>query len=122
MTASDLRQFAAGRVLIFEGALGTMLQEAVPGHLVPELLNAEHADAVVAVHTAYDPLSDVICTNTFGGSSLKLSSVGLAGRARELNARGAELARRAAGPETLVAGDVGPTGRLVEPLGDLSFW
>ncbi|MFH1502677.1 MAG: homocysteine S-methyltransferase family protein, partial [Candidatus Eisenbacteria bacterium] len=47
---------------------------------------------------------------------------GLAGRARELNARGAELARRAAGPETLVAGDVGPTGRLVEPLGDLSFW
>ncbi len=121
MNASELREFAEGRVLVFEGGMGTMLQSAVPGHLSPELLNAEHPDAVASVHKAYAALADVICTNTFGGSPIKLEAVGLEGRTAELNTLAARLARGAAGPRTLVAGDIGPTGKMVEPLGDLSF-
>ncbi len=121
MNASKLREYAEGRVLVFEGGMGTMLQAAVPGHISPELLNAEHPDAVASVHKAYAALADVICTNTFGGSPVKLEAVGLLGRAEELNALAARLARQAAGPTNLVAGDMGPTGRMVEPLGDLAF-
>lgn len=121
MTADELRDFSDGRVLVFDGAMGTMLQEAVPGHPSPELLNAENPDAVVSVHRIYATLADVITTNTFGGSTIKLDAVGLAERASELNAKGARLAREAAGSRTLVAGDIGPTGKMVEPLGRLSF-
>jgi 5-methyltetrahydrofolate--homocysteine methyltransferase len=118
----DLRGFADGRVLIFEGGLGTMLQEAVPGYHTLDLLNVERPDDVLGVHRAYAAVADVICTNTFGATSVKLGAAGLAERAGELNAAGARLARSAATEGTLVAGDMGPTGRLLEPLGDLSFW
>jgi len=121
MTASELRGFAEGRVLIFEGAFGTMLQAAVPGDIPPELMTLEHPDQITAVHKAYTELSDVICTNTFGANDIKLDAIGMPGRARELNERAASLARDAASPGTLVAGDVGPTGRMVEPLGELPF-
>jgi len=123
VTVAELRQFTEGRVVVFEGALGTVLQEAVPGHLIPETLNVDHVDEMLAVHRAYAELADVICTNTFGGNALKLGAVGMADRVRELNARSGELAQSAAvDGKTLVAGDIGPTGKLIEPLGDLSFW
>ncbi len=122
MTHTELQAFLDGRVVIFEGGMGTMLQEAVPGSHALELLNVEHADEVLGIHRAYVPLADVICTNTFGGTSIKLAAVGLSERVKELNAAGVRLARQAARDGVLVAGDMGPTGKLVEPLGDLSFW
>ena len=122
MTHDELRGFLGDRVVIFEGGVGTMLQEALPGVHVLELINVEHPDELLGVHRAYASVADVICTNTFGGTSVKLGAAGLADRAAELNAAGARLAREAAGDGTLVAGDIGPTGRLVEPLGDLGFW
>ena len=122
MTHTELQGFLDGRVVIFEGGMGTMLQEAVPGSHALELLNIERADEVLGIHRAYVPLVDVICTNTFGGTSIKLGAVGLSERVKELNAAGVRLARQAARDGVLVAGDMGPTGKLVEPLGDLSFW
>jgi len=107
VTHTELQAFLDGRVVIFEGGMGTMLQEAVPGTHALELLNVDHADEVLGIHRAYVPTADVICTNTFGGTSLKLAAVGLSERVKELNAAGVRLARQAARDGVLVAGDMG---------------
>lgn len=112
-------------LLVFDGAMGTMLFEAglVDG-ACPELWNDTHPDAIRNIHKAYfDAGSDFVETNTFGGTPLKLQVYGLADRARELNARGARIARSVCPPGKFVAGSIGPTGHLpdtFEPLGDTS--
>jgi 5-methyltetrahydrofolate--homocysteine methyltransferase len=121
MSAGDrIRALMDERVVIFEGAMGTLLQEAVEGVLAPDALNLERPDLILGLHRTYAALADVIHTNTFGANRLKLESVGLADRISAINGEGARLARLAA-RDGLVAGDMGPTGRLVDPLGDLSF-
>jgi 5-methyltetrahydrofolate--homocysteine methyltransferase len=64
--------------------------------------------------------SDLVLTCSFGGSSLRLADEALHGRAAEVNRRAAELAREAVGDGVLVAGSLGPTGHLTEPLGPLT--
>jgi 5-methyltetrahydrofolate--homocysteine methyltransferase len=64
--------------------------------------------------------SEIVLTCSFGGTSLRLADERLAGRAVEVNRRAAELARDAVGPDVLVAGSLGPTGHLAEPLGPLT--
>jgi len=84
----------------------------------PEWWNIEHPDRVQAVHGAYvEAGSEVIHTNTFGGNPLRLSAAGLAGRYREVNAAAVATARAACRRRSLVAGDVGPTGHMLPPLG-----
>jgi 5-methyltetrahydrofolate--homocysteine methyltransferase len=88
----------------------------------PELWNDTHADVVRAIHRGYfEAGSDIVETNTFGGTRLKLNEYQLGDRTRELNVKGARLARAAAPAGGYVAGSIGPTSRLpaeYEPLGD----
>jgi 5-methyltetrahydrofolate--homocysteine methyltransferase len=74
------------------------------------------------LHEAYvEAGSQIILTNTFGGNRIKLGKAGYVDRTRELNIAGAALARQAAGGRAFVAGDIGPTGELMEPLGPLGY-
>lgn len=106
--------------ILGDGAMGTMLHLAGLTDGAPERWNVERPDVVSSIHRAYiDAGSDFISTNTFGGTRNRLALDGLADRVAELNEAGARLAREAAG-ERLVAGAMGPTGELMEPLGLLT--
>jgi len=116
-------QAIAERVLIFDGAMGTMLQERglAPGGC-PEDMNRLFPEVVSGIHREYaEAGADILETNTFGGSRTKLAHYGLGDSVDELNRRAVDLARQAADPETFVAGSVGPTGRFLEPVGDAGF-
>jgi 5-methyltetrahydrofolate--homocysteine methyltransferase len=111
------------RVLVLDGAMGTMLQERglLPGQS-PEELNLTMPDLVAAVHQEYVAAgADIIVTNTFGGSREKLSHYGLEGSLVEINSAAVAIARKIAGDSVYVAASIGPTGRFVEPVGDLTF-
>ncbi len=109
--------------LVFDGGIGTMLQRMglKPGGC-PDELNLTEPEMVKRVHAAYkDAGSNVITTNTFGATRVKLAEYNLDGKLREINARAVENARAAVGDDIFIAGDVGPTGHFVEPVGDITF-
>ena len=110
------------KVLFFDGAMGTMLQSmGLSGGDCPEEWNITHPDALKKVHRAYVASgSDIIETNTFGGSRFKLEKYEKGNKVAEFNRAGASLARSIAGDCAMVAGSVGPTGEFLEPLGTVS--
>ena len=109
------------KIVLGDGAMGTMLHQAGLTIGAPEQWNVRKPEAVSAIHRGYiEAGSDFISTNTFGGTRNRLKLDNLEDRVAELNEAGARLAREAAG-EALVAGSVGPTGELMEPLGTLTM-
>jgi 5-methyltetrahydrofolate--homocysteine methyltransferase len=113
----------ADRPVLLDGGMGTLLQDSgledgAPG----ELWNLENPDAVRAAHTAYaDAGSRILTTNTFGGTRPRLDMHGLGDRLAEVNRLAAQVARSVADPRgLLVAGDLGPTGELLSPLGTMT--
>ena len=110
------------RVLLADGASATNFQDMglEPG-VAPEewVIDAPHL--VGELHRRFvDAGSDLVLTCSFGATTPRLADGRLAGRAVEVNRRAAEIAREAVGEEHLVAGSIGPTGQLVEPLGALT--
>ena len=111
------------KLLFFDGGMGTMLQSAglKPGE-IPDLWNITNAEKVMAVHRAYaEAGSNIIITNTFGCNDLKLAGSGYT--AFEIAAASVRNAKAAiSGLENrFVALDIGPSGKLLKPLGDLDF-
>ena len=116
------RRLAGAGVLIADGAWGTELawRGLAPG-IAPEAWNVERPDEVRAVAAAYVAAgADVILTNTFGGTRFKLSKAGLADRTADVNRFGAQISKDAAAGNALVFASIGPTGELIEPLGEIS--
>jgi methionine synthase I (cobalamin-dependent) len=108
-------------VFLLDGAMGTQLfaRGVEPGGC-NDALDVESPDVVLDVHRAYiDAGSDAILTNTFGANRYALARHGWADRAVEISKAGAEVARRAAGQDRYVLGDIGPTGDFLEPVGML---
>ena len=109
-------------IILLDGGMGTMLQAAgLPIGQLPELWNVTRPEAVTAIHRRYvEAGSRVLYTNTFGANRYKAAGCGRS--VRELVEGGVRCAREAAeGHDVKVALDIGPTGRLLEPLGDLDF-
>ena len=111
---------------IFDGAMGTMLQAAgLEEGYCPELFNIERPEVVKDIHAQYLLHgSDVITTNTFGACGLKLEDYDLQDRVREINIAAVKVAKEAIAenkPTARVAGSMGPTGRFLQPLGNMSF-
>lgn len=111
--------------LVADGGMGTSLFElGLQAGSTPELWNVAYPERVAKVHTGFvDAGSDIILTNTFGGTRARLDLDNLGDRVDELNRAGVAVARdvaRAAGRDVVVAGSVGPTGQLFEPLGPLT--
>lgn len=121
VTDAHLAEALAGRAyLLFDGGMVTLVQAAGlhTVHAVPDLLNLTHPEAIVAIQRQYvEAGADCITTNTFSANRLKLASTDAT--VAEVYAAAAANARAAGAP--LVAGDIGPTGALLEPLGTLTF-
>ena len=115
----DLARVMAGeKTLLFDGAMGTMLQNnGLAAGELPELLCLQQPDAITSIHRAYGEAgSEVVTTNTFGANARKLG-----GAAEVADVFDAAVACARAAGARYVAADVGPTGALIFPMGDLSF-
>ncbi len=123
MKPEELRALLDERVLLLDGGMGTLLMAAgLERGRAPEWWNLEHPERVEAANRFYvDAGSDVVHANTFGATPPKLAASGLAGRCREVNAAAVAIARRACGSKALVAGDVGPTGLMLTPVGNATI-
>ncbi len=113
-------------VILADGAMGTMLFEAgLQFGDPPERWNLDHPDRVIGVQRGYlEAGARILLTNTFGGNRFRLGMHNLEARVPELNRAGARLAReavQATGKQALVAGDIGPSGRILTPFGDMEF-
>ena len=123
---ANIRDLLGKKLLFFDGGMGTMLQKNGMGAgEVPEMLNITNAELIEKIHSEYlEAGADIITTNTFGANPLKLetdtslddiiaAAIGCAKRAVERY--------QSKDKPRFVAFDIGPCGRLLEPLGDLSF-
>ena len=115
--SKNFLEFMHGRTVVFDGAFGTMLQRAVgdPGP-VPERLNLSRPDVIANIHRAYaEAGADVITAVTFGANRFKTGD-----SCADIVRAAVDIARAAA-KDKFVALDIGPTGRLAEPAGDMTF-
>ena len=129
MTASISDLLETNGYAVADGAMGTQLfAVGLSAGDPPEAWNVHHAEEVRAIHRAYlQAGADLVITNSFGGTSFRLALHGLQDRVRELNRAAAGVARVEADAESertgrtvLVAGSMGPTGELLEPMGNMS--
>ena len=120
--SADFLSALSERVLILDGATGTLLYErGIFINRCYDELNLSSPAMVEEVHQGYlDAGSDILTTNTFGANRCRLQAFGLEERTEEINAAGVRLARKVAGDRAWVAGSVGPTGATLAPVGKLS--
>ena len=119
----DLFALIAERPLLLDGGMGRALMErGFAAGECPEEWNVSHPAEVEDIHRGFFAAgSDIVNTNTFGGTAMRLEAHGLSARAVELNEAGARLAvavRDREFPGRWVAGDIGPCGQMVKPMGN----
>ena len=120
----NIRDFIKNNLVYLDGGMGTLLQKSglQPGEL-PERWNISHPEVIKEIHKSYyDSGSNIVNTNTFGANSLKFGTDELSEIIYHA-VKNADEARKASSgnQEKFIALDVGPTGKLLKPLGDLDF-
>ncbi|MBI3005672.1 MAG: bifunctional homocysteine S-methyltransferase/methylenetetrahydrofolate reductase [Ignavibacteriales bacterium] len=118
----DFRQRIKQGPILCDGAMGTLLDLYEYNELPHEIQNVKNPDIVERIHREYiEAGAEIIQTNTFSGNRWRLSQFHHEDKIAEINKAGVEIARRAAGDSVYVAGSVGPTGKLLEPIGKLKL-
>lgn len=114
-------QFIKEKPLLLDGAMGTRLQEYEEAkNQKPEALNLSHPNIISEIHQSYlDAGADALITNTFGANSIKLSNESFT--VKETIEAAISIAKSVKAPETFIGLNIGPTGKLLKPMGDLSF-
>jgi 5-methyltetrahydrofolate--homocysteine methyltransferase len=122
MPEPGLIELSRMRTVIFDGAMGTeMMKRGLSQGEAPETWNTGRPEVLREIHSAYfDGGADVVSTNSFGATPIRLASHGLADRARELNMAAARLAASCRPAGKFVAGSLGPTGKFLKPQGDFT--
>jgi len=117
-----LELLAGGKILLSDGAMGTELQKrGMKSGACPEELNVTYPEIIQAIHKDYyDAGSDIVETNSFGGSRARLMFHQMENRVKEFAIAAAKNAKAVCPAGKFVAGSVGPTAQILEPLGDLS--
>lgn len=118
-----LARLAEGKTLVIDGATGTNLQQrGLPRGMASDAWVLENPSEVQRLHKAFLAAgSDIILTDTFGSTHIRLEHAGLQERTVEINQKAVMLAKEAvAGTTTLVAGSIGPTGQMLQPMGTLT--
>lgn len=120
MSGIDIKNLSANSFLLFDGAMGTMVQKyGLDAGEIPEIYNMVHPEIISKIHREYISAgADVITTNTFGANEYKLKSTGYS--VEDMVGRAVSIAKGSAGAK-LVALSMGPTGRLMEPWGDMAY-
>ncbi len=120
----DIRQVIEKEsVIITDGSMGAYLQELGYLGITPECASIDMPDLVASVHKEYiESGSSVILTNTFGANKKRLARKNLANKIEDINIKSGEIAKRVSSQYKgiLVAGDIGPSGELLEPYGNLT--
>ncbi len=118
-----IRELLGKQLLFFDGGMGTMLQKhGMKGGEIPELININNPSLIQNIHSEYlNAGADIITTNTFGANPIKLADTGVS--TEEIIASAIANAKKAVTDfgRGFVAFDIGPTGKLMEPIGELSF-
>jgi 5-methyltetrahydrofolate--homocysteine methyltransferase len=107
-------------ILLLDGAFGTeLMARGIAAGEVSELWVLEKPDVIAEIHKNYfDAGADIVLTNTFGGTDMKLAAFDLGDKMEEINRNAAQIARSRCPEGKFVAGDIGPTGKLIKPYGD----
>lgn len=114
-----LDRLQKGNVLVADGALGTMLQKSIQPGECPESVNLTGLEILEEITRLYlDAGADIIQTNTFGASPMKLADYGLEDRTEVINERAVRSVRAVVGDRAYISGSCGPSGRILQPYGD----
>jgi len=117
----SIAKYLTENVLVFDGAMGTMLMASgMPHGESPESFMLSNPDVVERIHRDYVLAgADILTTNTFGASPIRLAEFGLSDRCDEICRLAVTIAKNAAGNRTLVAGSIGPLGGFLPPFGEI---
>ena len=116
-----LKELLKRDYVILDGAMGTNLfRTGLTAGECPESWNIDNPEKIFKIHEEFvNAGSDIIITNTFGGNQFRLKLHQLESKVKELNFAGAQIARECAGKKVFVAGSIGPSGEILELLGNL---
>lgn len=121
MARTSLKERIKQGLFLLDGAMGTQLfARGIEAGKCNDYLNIESPELILDIHQAYFQAGcDAVLTNTFGANKYALARHGFSNKVKEINTAAAQIARRAAGEEKYVLGDIGPSGDFLQPLGNL---